>query len=82
MRKPTMDLETVKLEIMNLKGKNIQMEVNKGRKKIAHYEGILEDIYKSVFVVRLFDNNGQDKLSYSFSDVLCGDVKIEIKNKI
>ena len=79
MRKPILDLESVKAEIMNLKGKNIQMEVNKGRKRMAHYEGVLEDIYKSVFVVRLADNSGQDKLSYSFSDVLCGDVKIEVK---
>jgi len=55
------------------------MEVNKGRKKITHYEGVLEDIYHSVFVVRLKNATTTEKLSYSYSDVLCGDVKIEVK---
>lgn len=79
MRKPTMDLSKVKAEILKLKGKYVEMEVNKGRKKITHYEGVLEDIYSSVFVVRLKDSATNDKLSYSYSDVLCGDVKIEVK---
>lgn len=79
MRKPTMDLNQVKTEILKLKGKYIEMEVNKGRKKITHYEGVLEDIYNSVFVVRLLNSTKNEKLSYSYSDVLCGDVKIEVK---
>lgn len=79
MRKPIMDLNKVKDEILKLKGKYVEMEVNKGRKKITHYEGVLEDIYASVFVVRLKDATKNDKISYSYSDVLCGDVKIEVK---
>ena len=79
MRKPTMDLSQVKIEILKLKGKNIEMEVNKGRKKITRYEGVLEDIYNSVFVVRLANSIKNEKLSYSYSDVLCGDVKIALK---
>ncbi|MBQ7977143.1 MAG: Veg family protein [Clostridia bacterium] len=74
-----MDLNKVKDEILKLKGKYVEMEVNKGRKKITHYEGVLEDIYASVFVVRLKDATKNDKISYSYSDVLCGDVKIEVK---
>ena len=79
MRKPTMDLSQVKMEILKLKGKYVEMEVNKGRKKITHYEGVLEDIYHSVFVVRLAKATTVEKMSYSYSDVLCGDVKIELK---
>lgn len=78
MRKPIKNLDIVKQEIMKLKGLNIEMEVNKGRKKIVHYEGIVENIYNSVFVVRVV-NDVRETLSYSFSDVLCGDVKIAIK---
>ncbi len=73
-----MSLDKVKEEITKLKGQNIKMQVNKGRKKIVQYEGVVEDIYKSVFVVRVINEN-MEKLSYSFSDVLCGDVKIAIK---
>ncbi|MBO5102776.1 MAG: Veg family protein [Clostridia bacterium] len=78
MRKPIKNLDIIKQEIMKLKGLNIEMEVNKGRKKIVHYEGIVENIYNSVFVVRVV-NDVRETLSYSFSDVLCGDVKIAIK---
>ncbi len=78
MRKIVMSLDKVKEEITKLKGQNIKMQVNKGRKKIVQYEGVVEDIYKSVFVVRVINEN-MEKLSYSFSDVLCGDVKIAIK---
>lgn len=78
MRKIVMSLDLIKSEITKLKGQNIKMQVNKGRRKIVQYEGVVEDIYKSVFVVRVKDDN-VEKLSYSFSDVLCGDVKIAIK---
>ena len=79
MRKISTDLDSVKEEILKLKGKYVAMEVNHGRKKIRHYEGVVEDIYNSVFVVRLENATTNEKMSYSFSDVLCGDVKIASK---
>ena len=79
MRKPTMDVNKVKGEILKLKGKYVEMAVNKGRRKITKYEGVLEDIYNSVFVVKVMNVANVDKLSYSYSDVLCGDVKIAQK---
>ena len=79
MRKPTMDLEEVKQKIKELKGKDISMSVNRGRNKFVHYEGVLEDIYHSVFVVKLLNQEKEEKLSYSFTEVLCGDVKIAMK---
>ncbi len=79
MRKISTNLESVKEEITKLKGKYVEMEVNHGRKKIRHYSGVVEDIYGSVFVVRLDNATTNEKMSYSFSDVLCGDVKIASK---
>ena len=79
MRKPSMDLEEVKQKIKELKGKDISMSVNRGRNKFVHYEGVLEDIYHSVFVVKLLNQEKEEKLSYSFTEVLCGDVKIAMK---
>jgi len=74
-----MDLEEVKQKIKELKGKDISMSVNRGRNKFVHYEGVLEDIYHSVFVVKLLNQEKEEKLSYSFTEVLCGDVKIAMK---
>ncbi len=79
MRKPTMDLNEVKAEILKLKGKYVEMAVNKGRRKITKYEGVLEDLYNSVFVVRITNAQKIEKMSCSYTDVLCGDVKIKVK---
>lgn len=79
MRKPNMTLQEIKRAIMDLKGKQINMQVNSGRKKIIHYQGVVENIYQSVFVVKIENDNTIDKKSYSFTEVLCGDVKIALK---
>ena len=79
MRKPNLTLQQVKDEITKLKGKPIDMHVNSGRKKIIHYEGVVENIYHSVFVVKINNDALVDKKSYSFSEVLCGDVRIALK---
>ncbi len=79
MRKPPMSLEEVKKQIIALKGQDVSMSVNRGRNKIVHYEGVLEDIYHSVFVVKSLNQEKEEKLSYSFTEVLCGDVKIAVK---
>ena len=100
MRKITKSIDLVKQEIEKLKGQSIRMQVNLGRKKMINYEGVVEDIYSSVFVVRIVREMQHStllsarpdnpvlaqkstlvpkKLSYSFSDVLCGDVKIAVK---
>ena len=48
------------------------MEINRGRKKIEKYQGIIENIYPSIFTVNIGD--GKNTLSYSYSEVVCGDV--------
>lgn len=79
MREPTMDLNEVKNQILALKGQGVEMQVNHGRKKISHYSGVIEDAYHSVFVVKLDNATTSEKMSCSYSDILCGDVKIALK---
>lgn len=79
MRQPTMDLNEVKNRILQLKGQGVDMLVNHGRKKISHYSGVIENAYHSVFVVKLDNATTTEKLSCSYSDILCGDVKIALK---
>ena len=79
MRKLNLTLEQVKEEIKKLKGQPVDMKVNSGRKKMVHYEGVVENIYQSVFVVKINNDVLVDKKSYSFSEVLCGDVQIALK---
>ena len=74
MRKVNNNVITVIQEIEKLKGENISMEINKGRKKIEKYQGIIENVYPSIFTVNI--GEGKNPLSYSYTEVLCGDVVI------
>jgi len=76
MKKSGLTLNEIKEQIVLLKGKNINMEVNRGRKRIENYIGIVDRIYPSVFTVKITDNANTNSATYSYSDVLCGDVKI------
>jgi len=80
LRKTGLSIETIREKINELVGKNICMEVCRGRKQVKKYSGVVENTFPSVFVVRLTDGGHVvSSLSYSYSDVLCGDVIIEAK---
>lgn len=76
-------IEEIKQEIEKLKGQKVNLLVNQGRKKYSNFEGIIEDAYKSIFVVRLQQdcaktNNAIKELqTYSYTDILCGNVDID-----
>ena len=80
MREIGQSLSDVKQQILMMKGKGVEMQINHGRKKIRKYSGIVEDVYHSVFVVKLDNAVANEKVSYSYSDILCGDVKIAVKH--
>ena len=74
MRKVGLNVSTVIEEIERLKGSSISMEINKGRKKIERYQGIIENVYPSIFTVNI--GEGKSPRSYSYTEVLCGEVVI------
>ncbi|MBQ8468314.1 MAG: Veg family protein [Clostridia bacterium] len=77
MRKVTGDIKEVIKQITQLKGETVKMQVNKGRKRMEKYEGIIESVYPSIFTVLVFDPDGEKHYSFSHSEVLCGDVKVQ-----
>jgi len=74
MKKQTVTLQSVKNKIESLKGKRLRIRLNKGRNKIKYFNGAIDQTYSSVFVVKIYDDIF-DKLSCSYQDVLCGEVK-------
>ena len=76
MRKISSTIEDIINQIKNLKGQNIDLEINRGRKKTVKYTGIIENIYPSIFTVRNIKNI-KDSFSYSYADVLCGVVSFK-----
>ena len=77
MRRKTISLEEVKNRIRELKGQYISMAINRGRKKIDYCNAIIDNIYPSVFTVKVNAVNQLDTQTFSYFDVLCGDVEIE-----
>ena len=77
MRKVEKSIKDIITAIEALKGEVVSMHVSHGRKRIEKIVGKIEKVYPSVFVVDAGSTHIPSKISYSFSDVLCGDVKIK-----
>ena len=75
MRKITLGLDEVKQKISALKGANVEMNINRGRKKIDTINGVIKDVYPSVFTVVPTEQDGNLQ-TFSYFDVLCGNVVI------
>jgi uncharacterized protein Veg len=73
------DLHHIKHTIENCIGLKIQLKSNKGRKKSLINEGVLENTYQSIFVVKYsteFDTTR--RISFSYTDVLTKSVEVVI----
>lgn len=74
MRKIIYGLDDIKSKVMALKGQNVQMQINRGRKKIESVNATIKDVYPSVFTIKTDDEKLQ---TFSYFDVLCGNVVLE-----
>jgi len=73
MRKAELNINEVKSNILSLKGREVAININRGRKKIESVSGIIKDVYPSVFTVMIKDQNASLQ-TFSYYDVLCGNV--------
>lgn len=64
----------IKNKVNELKGKNIELKINRGRNKIVNVTAIISQVYPSMFVINPTCKTFLDRKSYSYNDVLCGDV--------
>ncbi|MFA6309152.1 MAG: Veg family protein [Clostridia bacterium] len=73
------DLCQVKRDIETCIGERVQLKANKGRKKAFIREGVLENSYPSIFVVK-FENDFETtrRVSYSYTDILTKAVEIVV----
>ena len=79
MKKQLGTIESVRKQLESIKGTDVKMQVNKGRKKIVKFDAKLVSTYPSVFTV-FVQNSNEPERSYSYTEVLCGNVKICPKN--
>lgn len=73
------DLFQIRQNIENCIGEKVQLKANKGRKKSFIKEGVLENTYPSIFIVK-FENDFETtrRVSYSYTDVLTNAVELFI----
>ena len=72
-------LDSIRLSLEKHLGKRIILKANKGRKQIMTRRGILENVYPSVFIVKLeASGTAYQRVSYSYSDLLTENVKLQV----
>ncbi|UUX32890.1 Veg family protein [Fundicoccus culcitae] len=72
------DLVEIKTYLDDKVGQEIVVTVQMGRKKRKERRGILEETYRSVFVVALDqDENSFDRASYSYRDILTNAIELQ-----
>ena len=73
------DLSKIRKDVENCIGKKVILKANKGRKKTTVREGILEEAYPSLFVVRICNQfDSVRRVSYTYSDILTETVEVTI----
>ena len=74
------DIFQVKQEINSHVGSRVKIRANKGRKKIVIKEGVIENTYPSIFVVKVIDalHHSERAVSYSYTDVLTHTVELSL----
>ena len=77
MIKPTKNIKDVKQMVRDCSAQHVAVKVNLGRNKSVSYSGTLSGIYPALFTVKPDDEGFLGKTAYSYSDVLCGNVKIK-----
>ncbi len=77
MIKPTKKISEVKQMVRDCADSHVAVRVNLGRNKTVSFSGVLSGIYPALFTVKPDDKDYLGKTAYSYSDVLCGNVKIK-----
>lgn len=71
-------LQQIKLDLESCIGKRVKLRANRGRKKIVEAEGVIENTYPKIFVVKLDKCHSVERLSYTYADVLTRTVEVTV----
>ena len=77
MIKSSTSLSQVKETIKKMQQKQVDVTLNLGRNKFVSFSGTLVGVYPALFTVMPFDKNFKGKTSYSYSEYMCGRVRLK-----
>lgn len=76
MIKANLSINAIKDSVKLLSGQDVTVKLNLGRNKFVTFSAVVNGVYPSLFTVSPFDKNFLGKTAYSYSEILCGRVKI------
>lgn len=71
-------LDKIRESLGGFVGQEIRLRANKGRKQVFEVDGVLEQTYPKVFVVRFSERQIDRRISYSYADLLTEAVELTI----
>lgn len=72
-------INSIRDEVRENLGKQVQVKADKGRKRIVTKKGTLENAFDDVFTVRIENEFGDARvISYTYKDILTSTVKLTI----
>ena len=77
MIKSSLSLSEVKLNIKKMQEKSVAVTLNLGRNKVVKFIGKVQSVYPALFTVCPIDENFKGKTTYSYSEYMCGRVKLK-----
>ncbi len=77
MMKTKNTINDVKQMIESYLSQRIKVKVNLGRNKSLEFCGVLSKVYPALFAITPDEANFLGKTVYSYTDVLCGTVKLK-----
>ena len=81
MIKSGITINSIKQTINSLSGKPVTVKLKLGRNKFVTFPAVVNGVYPSLFTVSPFDKSFLGKTAYSYSEILCGRVRIHEKQK-
>lgn len=75
-------IQQIKLDLESCIGKRVKLKANRGRKKVVEAEGVIENTYPKIFVIKLDPSNSVKRLSYTYADVLTRTVEVTVDDYI
>ena len=77
MIKTKVTLSQVKDYVAKLKQKPVEVTLALGRNKYVKFKATLNGVYPALFTVAPMDKDFNGRTSYSYSEFLCGRVKVK-----
>lgn len=75
-------IQQIKLDLESCIGKRVKLKANRGRKQVLEAEGVIENTYPKLFVVKLDNSHSVKRVSYTYADVLTKTVELMVDDYI